>query len=73
LKRIFIQEDRDRNASGLMKNTKFIPGASKAEEKGKKAPKPKKEKENHFEFFSLRQVSTKEESKGFPAKKRKNG
>jgi hypothetical protein len=72
LKRIFIQEDRDRAiASGLMKNTKFIPGASRR--KGKKAPKPKRKKENHFEFFSLRQVSTKEESKGFPAKTKKNG
>jgi Ribonuclease G/E len=44
LKRIFIQEDRDRAiASGLMKNTKFIPGASKAEEKVK-GTKPKKKK-----------------------------
>jgi hypothetical protein len=75
LKRIFIQEDRDRAiASGLMKNTKFIPGASKAEEKGKKAPKPKKKKENHFEFFSLRQVSTKRGiKKDFQRKQRKNG
>jgi hypothetical protein len=72
LKRIFIQEDRDRAiASGLMKNTKFIPGASKAEEKVKGTQA--KKKENHFEFFSLRQVSTKEESKGFPAKTKKNG
>jgi hypothetical protein len=71
LKRIFIQEDRDRNASGLMKNTKFIPGASKAEEKGKKAPKPKKEKENHFEFFSLRQVSTKRGIKRISSEKKK--
>jgi hypothetical protein len=41
-----------------MKNTKFIPGASKAEEKGKKAPKPKR-KRKPFRIFSLRQVSTK--------------
>jgi hypothetical protein len=53
IERIFIQEDRDRaTISGLMKNTKFIPGASKAEEKGKKAPKPKKKKENHLNFFT---------------------
>jgi hypothetical protein len=43
----------------------------KAEEKGKRH-QAKKEKKNHFEFFSLK-VSTKEESKGFPAKQRKNG
>jgi hypothetical protein len=40
------------------------------EEKVKRHPS-QKEKENHFEFFSLRQVSTKEESKGFPAKTKK--
>jgi hypothetical protein len=74
LKRIFIQEDRDQAiASGLMKNTKFIPGASKSR-KGKKAPKPKEKKENHFEFFSLRQVSTKRGiKKDFQRKQRKNG
>jgi hypothetical protein len=51
-----------------MKNNKFIPGASKAEEKGKKN---QKEKRKPFRIF-FRQVSTKEESKGFP-KQRKNG
>jgi hypothetical protein len=54
-----------------MKNTKFIPGASKAEEKGKRHPSQKK-KENHFEFFSLRQVSTKKRNqKDFQRKQRK--
>jgi hypothetical protein len=36
----------------------------------KKVKKTKKKKENHFEFFSLRQVSTKEESKGFPKQRK---
>jgi hypothetical protein len=54
-----------------MKNTKFIPGASKAEEKVKGTKQKKKRKP--FQFFSLRQVSTKEESKDFQRKQRKNG
>jgi hypothetical protein len=58
-----------RRVQGLMKNTKFIPGASKAEEK--KIKGTQKKRKNHFEFFSLRQVSTKRESKGFPETKKK--
>jgi hypothetical protein len=55
-----------------MKNTKFIPGASKAEEKGKRHPSQKK-KENHFEFFSLRQVSTKRGIKRISSENKENG
>jgi hypothetical protein len=47
----FIQEDRDRAiASGLMKN-KFIPGASKAEEK-KRHPSQKKKRKPFRIFFT---------------------
>jgi hypothetical protein len=72
LKRIFIQEDRDQAiASGLMKNTKFIPGASKAEEKGKKAPKPKKKKKTISNFFHLDKFQPKRNQKDFQRKQRK--
>jgi hypothetical protein len=45
-----------------MKNTKFIPGASKTEE-GKKAPSQKKKKKTISNFFHLDKFQPKEESK----------
>jgi hypothetical protein len=70
--RIFIQEDRDRAiASGLMKNLSLV--LLKQKKKVKKAPKPKKKK-TISNFFHLDKFQQKrEESKGFPAKTKKNG
>jgi hypothetical protein len=52
-----------------MKNTKFIPGASKAEEKGKRHPKKKKKTISNF--FHLDKFQPKRNQKDFQRKQRK--
>jgi hypothetical protein len=54
-----------------MKNTKFIPGASRR--KGKKGTQAKKKKKTISNFFHLDKFQPKRNQKDFQRKQRKNG